>query len=86
MAPTVAKNREARDPAEAVERGLARMRAISLDVQTQPLREIRLQIGVDLQIVYFSIRLPVAGGVTVRVPAMVAIKPRVYSPTQMERL
>jgi hypothetical protein len=86
MAPTVAKSQEARDPAEAIERGLARMREISLDVQTEPLREIRLQIGVDLQIVYFSIRVPVAGGVTLRVPAMMTIKPRLYSPTHAERL
>jgi hypothetical protein len=86
MAPTVAKNQEARDPAEAIERGLARMREISLDVKTEPLREIRLQIGVDLQIVYFSIRVPVAGGVTLRVPAMMTIKPRLYSPTQVANL
>jgi hypothetical protein len=43
-----------------------------------------LQIGVDLQIVYFSIRVPVAGGVTLRVPAMMTIKPRSYSPTQAD--
>jgi hypothetical protein len=81
MATTVAKNQKPADPADAIERGLARMREISLDVQTQPLREIRLQIGVDLQIVYFTIRMPVAGGVTLRVPALMAIKPRLYSPT-----
>jgi hypothetical protein len=50
------------------------------------LKEIRLQIGVDLQIVYFTIRMPVAGGVTLRVPALMAIKPRVYSPTQAQHL
>ncbi|MBO0879561.1 MAG: hypothetical protein J2P17_04165 [Mycobacterium sp.] len=86
MATTVAKNQEVRDPAETIERGLARIREISLDVQTEPLREIRLQIGVDLQIVYFSIRVPVAGGVTLRIPAMMTIKPRLYSPTQPDHL
>jgi hypothetical protein len=86
MATTVAKNQKPRDPAEAVERGLSRIREISLDVQSQPLKEIRLQIGVDLQIVYFTIRMPVAGGVTLRVPALMAIKPRVYSPTQAQHL
>jgi hypothetical protein len=85
MATTVANNKP-RDPAEVIERGLARMREISLNVQTQPLREFRLQIGLDLQIVYFAIRMPVAGGVTVRVPALMTIKPRLYSPTQAQHL
>jgi hypothetical protein len=85
MATTVAKNRNPSDPAEAIERGLARIREITLDVQTQPLREVRLQIGLDLQIVYFAIRMPVAGGVTLRVPALITVKPRVYSPTRAQR-
>jgi hypothetical protein len=86
MAATVAKNQPSKDPAEAIERGLARMREISLDVQTQPLREIRLQIGVDVQIVYFSVRMPIAGGRTLRIPALMAIKPRLYSPTAAQHL
>jgi hypothetical protein len=86
MAITVANNQKPRDPAEAIERGLARIREISLDVQPQPLREMRLQIGVDMQIVYFTIRLPVAGGVTLRIPALMAIKPRLYSPTRAQHL
>ena len=86
MATMVAKNQKPRDPAEAIERGLARIREINLDVRTRPLREIRLQIGVDVQIVYFTIRVPVAGNVTLRVPALMAIKPRLYSPTGAQHL
>lgn len=86
MATTVEKNQKQRDPAEAIERGLARIREISLDVHPQPLRELRLQIGVDMQVVYFTIRVPIAGGLTVRVPALMAIKPRLYSPTRAQHL
>jgi hypothetical protein len=86
MKTTVVKNGIPRDPAESIEHGLARLREISLDVQTQPLREFRLQMGLDMGIVYFAIRMPVAGGVTLRVPVLMTIKPRFYSPTRAQHL
>jgi hypothetical protein len=84
MTTPIAKNRiprvpEPRDPVESIERGLARLREISLDVQTEPLREMRLGMGLDVQIVYFGIRLPVAGGVKLRIPVLTIIKPKFYS-------
>jgi hypothetical protein len=37
----------------------------------QPLRETRL----EMQIVYFAVHVPFAGGVTMRVPLLTMIKP-----------
>jgi hypothetical protein len=84
MRPTVAKNRISKDPVESIERGLAHIREIGLDVQARPLKEFRLQMGLDMGIVYFTLRVPVAGGITLRVPALMTIKPRVYSPTRAQ--
>ncbi len=61
-----------------IERYLDLVRKISVDVNAQPLREICLQMGVDVQIVYFQIRWPAAGGVMLGVPVL--IKPKFYSP------
>ena len=75
------------DPADAFQRGIgARLRDMGLGVQTQPLREMRLQMGLDMQVVYFTVRFPVAGGVTLRLPVMATFKPRIYSPTQAQHL
>jgi hypothetical protein len=74
-------------PVEALERGLAaRLREIGLGVQTEPLREMRLQMGLDMQVVYFKIRMPVRDGVTMRLPVMATITPRFYSPTRAQHL
>jgi hypothetical protein len=90
MTTTVPTNREPtapkpRDPIESIERGLAFLREISLNVQTEPLREMRLQMRLDVQIVYFDINIPVAG-VALRIPALVTITPKLYSPTQAQHL
>lgn len=75
------------DPAESFQRGIgARLRGMGLGVQTQPLKEMRLQMGLDMQIVYFTIRMPVAGGVTLRWPVMATFSPRIYSPTRAQHL
>ncbi|HEX5252710.1 MAG TPA: hypothetical protein VFW69_02340 [Mycobacterium sp.] len=75
------------DPAESFQRGLgARLREMGLGVQTEPLREMRLQMGLDMQVVYVTVRVPVAGGVTLRLPVMATFKPRIYSPTQAQHL
>jgi hypothetical protein len=75
------------DPAESFQRGIgARLKDMGLGVQTQPLREMRLQMGLDMQVVYFTVRVPVAGGVTLRLPVMATFKPRIYSPTQAQHL
>ena len=75
------------DPSESFQRGIgARLRDMGLGVQTQPLREMRLQMGLDMQVVYFTVRVPVAGGVTLRLPVMATFKPRIYSPTQAQHL
>lgn len=70
---------EPRDPVESIQRGLARLREVSLRVQTEPLKEMRLEMGFDVQIVYFAIRLPVAGGVRLRLPVLTTITPKFYS-------
>jgi hypothetical protein len=73
-------------PVEAFERGLAtRLREI-LGVQTEPLREMRLQMGLDVQVVYVTIRMPVGSGVTLRLPVISTIVPRFYSPTRAQHL
>ncbi len=85
---TPAENPTPRDPkpVEAAERGLARLRKISLNVQTEPLRELRLEMWLDMQVVYFTIRMPFAGGVTLRIPVATTITPRMYSPTRAQHL
>lgn len=74
------------DPADSIQRGLARLRAMSLEVQTEPLKEMRLEMGLDMQIVYFGIRVPFAGGILLRLPALVTVKPKFYSPTRAQHL
>ncbi|MFA1705324.1 hypothetical protein ACDT10_20705 [Mycobacterium intracellulare] len=54
-----------------VARGLARLRDFRWDMYAQPLREARL----EMDIVYFAVRLPFASGVTLRVPLLTMIKP-----------
>ena len=74
-------------PIGALERGLAgRLREMGLGVQTEPLREMRLQMGLDMQVVYVTIRMPIGGGVTLRLPVMATIMPRFYSPTRAQHL
>jgi hypothetical protein len=75
-----------KDLVEQVERGLARLGNLGVGVQTQPLRQMRIQVGLDLQIVYFTIRMPIGGGVKLRVPVMTTITPRVYSPTRAQHI
>ncbi|HTX95333.1 MAG TPA: hypothetical protein VME67_11070 [Mycobacterium sp.] len=84
-------NAQPSDPkrAESVESaggGLARLRDLSFGVRTEPLRELRLQVGLDVQIVYVTVHMPVAGGVTLRVPVVTTIAPRFYSPTRAQHL
>ncbi|WP_082969316.1 hypothetical protein [Mycobacterium kyorinense] len=62
-------------------RGLARLRDMNLGIQTQPLREMRLELNLDVHVVYFGIRVPVAGGKTLRIPVMLTAKPTFNSPT-----
>jgi hypothetical protein len=74
-------------PARALERGLAaRLREMGLGMQTEPLREMRLQMGLDVQVVYVTIRMPIGDGVTLRLPVMGTIVPRLYSPTRAQHL
>ncbi|HEY2501063.1 MAG TPA: hypothetical protein VGI68_06495 [Mycobacterium sp.] len=74
-------------PVEAFERGVAaRLREMGLGVQTEPLREMRLQMGLDVQVVYVTIRMPIGDGVTLRLPVMGTIVPRFYSPTRAQHL
>jgi hypothetical protein len=74
-------------PVQALERGLAaRLREMGLAVQTEPLREMRLQMGLDIQIVYLTIRMPIGDGVKLRLPVMGTITPRFYSPSRAQHL
>lgn len=74
-------------PVRAVERSLAaRIREMGLSVQTEPLREMRLQMGLDMQVVYFTVRIPIGDGIKLRLPVLATIKPRFYSPTQAQHL
>jgi hypothetical protein len=74
-------------PVEAFERGVAaRLRKMGLGVQTEPLREMRLQMALDVQVVYVTIRMPIGDGVTLRLPVMGTIAPRFYSPTRAQHL
>lgn len=54
-----------------VARGLARLRDFRWDMYVQPLRETRL----EMDIVYFAVRLPFVSGVTLRIPLLTMIKP-----------
>lgn len=75
------------DPAESFQRGIgARLRSMGLGVQTEPLKEMRLQMGLDMQVVYFTVHMPVAGGVTLRLPVMATFMPRIYSPTRAQHV
>jgi hypothetical protein len=47
---------------------------------------MRLQMGLDVQVVYFTIRMPIRGGVTLRLPIMGTMTPRFYSPTRAQHL
>ncbi|MGE2814281.1 hypothetical protein ACQI5H_03915 [Mycobacterium heidelbergense] len=74
-------------PVRALQRGLAaRLRDMGLGVQTESLREMRVQMGLDMQVVYVNVRMPIRDGVTLRVPVMATIAPRFYSPTQAQHL
>ncbi|WP_324738437.1 hypothetical protein P6281_16570 [Mycobacterium sp. 5-140-3-2] len=64
-----------------VARGLARLRDFRWDMYAQPLRETRL----EMDIVYFAVRLPFASGVTLRVPLLTMIKP-LPSPEEPSRV
>lgn len=64
-----------------VARGLARLRDFRWDMYAQPLREARL----EMDIVYFAVRLPLASGVTLRVPLLTMIKP-LPSPEEPSRV
>lgn len=64
-----------------VARGLARLRDFRWDMYAQPLRETR----VEMDIVYFAVRLPFASGVTLRVPLLTMIKP-LASPEEPSRV
>ncbi len=74
------------DPAGVVGRSLARLRKVGLSVQTEPLREMRVEMGLDMQVVYFALRMPFAGGATLRIPLIAAITPKFYSPTRAQHL
>ena len=74
------------NPVGAIERGLSRLRKISLNVQTKPLRELRLEMWLDIQVVYFTVRAPFADDVTLRIPVATAITPKFYSPTRAQHL
>jgi hypothetical protein len=47
---------------------------------------MRLQMGLDVQVVYVTIRMPIGGGVTLRLPMMGTIVPRFYSPPRAQHL
>ncbi len=83
MQPRDPKREESVDSARG---GLARLRDLAVAVRTEPLRELRLQVGLDVQIVYVTVHMPVAGGVTLRVPVATTVMPRFYSPTRAQHL
>ncbi|CAJ1510876.1 hypothetical protein [[Mycobacterium] burgundiense] len=67
--------------AESIERGLDWLKAPKqlpgrLEMETQRGRRL------ELEVVSFAIRSPIAGGVTLRVPVFVMILPRGSSPLQ----
>ena len=70
MATAAEKNPEPRDLVGSIGRSLTRLRETRLDLQTQPLREMRL----EMQIVFFAIKTPLAGGRTLKIPALMMIR------------
>jgi hypothetical protein len=54
-----------------LERGLARLRDMRFDLYAQPMR----QVSLELQIVFFAIHVPIAGGKTLKVPMLTMIRP-----------
>lgn len=74
-------------PPDVLQRGIGGLlRGMGMKVQIQPLKEMRLQMGLDMQVVYFTIRIPVAGGVSLRWPVMATLTPKIYSPTRAQHL
>ena len=71
---------------DSVERGLVGLRKMGLDLQTQPLKEMRLQMGLEVHLVYLTVRVPIGGGVKLRLPVMTTFTPRFYSPTGAQHL
>jgi hypothetical protein len=67
---TAEKNPEPKGLVESIGRGLTRLRETRLDLQTTPLREMRL----EMQIVFFAIKTPFGDGMTVRIPALMMIR------------
>ncbi|MGN6338260.1 hypothetical protein [Mycobacterium sp.] len=83
----VSRDTRPSDPADFFEHGIgARLRSMGVGVRAEPLKEVRLQVGLDMQLIYFTIRMPVAGGVKVRWPVMATFTPRIYSPTRAQHL
>ncbi|HEY0229059.1 MAG TPA: hypothetical protein VGC05_22265 [Mycobacterium sp.] len=64
------KSPEPRDLVGSIGRSITRLRETRLDLQTQPLREMRL----EMQIVFFAIKTPIAGGRTLRIPTLVMLR------------
>ena len=76
-----------RDPAEILDRGIgAPLRRVGLGVEFQPLKEMRVQLGLNIHVVYFTIRMPFVGGATVRWPVIATLLPSIYSPTRAQHL
>jgi hypothetical protein len=63
---------------EAIGRSLARLRDLRWDIYAQPMRETRL----EMQIVFFPLRMPFGTGVTLNVPLLTIIKPMSSVPSQ----
>jgi hypothetical protein len=70
VATAAEENPEPRDLVGSIGRSLTRLRETRLDLQTQPLREMRL----EMQIVFFAIKTPLAGGRTLKIPALMMIR------------
>jgi hypothetical protein len=75
-----------------MERGLDRLKQLTLErleqmgVEAQPLKEMRLEVGIDVQIVYYDVHVPFAGGLNLRIPVLTTVMPRFYSPTRAQHL
>ncbi|SPM39785.1 hypothetical protein K875_02364 [Mycobacterium numidiamassiliense] len=59
-----------KDLVGSIGRSLTRLRETRFDLKTQPLREMRL----EMQIVFFAIKTPLAGGRTLKIPALVMLR------------
>ena len=70
MATASDENPEPKGMLESIGHGLARLRETRFDLKTQPLREMRL----EMQIVFFAIKTPLAGGRTLRIPALMMLR------------